>query len=228
MSSELWFSLFILAKLGATYKKIEISSTKFAKEISASQQTASRRIIELEKLGWISREPHGTGQYIQITRKGQNQLIDVYNVLRRVFEPKPKFIEIEGELFTGIEEGGYYVSREGYKKQFLEKLGFEDIYPGTLNLKLTAEEDFKKRKILLDRTDLGISIKGFKNKDRTYGDVICYKCKVNNKIDGALLAIERTHHEESVIEIISPIYLRDALKIKDGDRVRIKVFLNTS
>ncbi|NVM02465.1 MAG: CTP-dependent riboflavin kinase [Candidatus Helarchaeota archaeon] len=227
MSSELWFSLFILAKLGAIYKKIEISSTKFAKEISASQQTASRRIIELEKLGWISREPHGTGHYLQISKKGQDQLKDVYYVLSKFFEPELKSIEIEGELFTGMEEGGYYVSREGYKKQFLEKLGFKDIYPGTLNLKLTKEEDIKNRKILLDRKDLGIAIKGFKNKDRTYGDVICYKCKVNEKIDGALLAIERTHHEETVIEIIAPVYLRDALNIKDGDNVKIKVFLNT-
>ncbi len=226
MSSELWFSLFILAKLGAINKKIEISSTKFSKEISASQQTASRRIIELEKLGWISREPHGTGHYLQITKSGNNQLKDVYNILGSIFEPKQKSIEIEGELFTGMEEGGYYVSREGYKKQFIKKLGFKDIYPGTLNLELTTEEDIKNRKILLDRKDLGIVIEGFKNKDRTYGNVICFKCKVNEKIDGALLEIERTHHKETVIEIIAPFHIRTALNIKDGDKVKIRVFLN--
>ncbi|MFX1453015.1 MAG: DUF120 domain-containing protein [Promethearchaeota archaeon] len=227
MNSELWFSLFILAKLGAINKKIELSSTKFAKEISASQQTASRRIIELEKLGWISREPHGTGQYIEITQKGQNQLKKTYDVLHKIFEPEPQIIEIEGELFEGMGEGGYYVSHEGYKKQFLKKLDFNDIYPGTLNLKLINEENIQKRKILLDKKESGIKIHGFKNKDRTYGDVTCYKCKVNDSIDGALLAIQRTsYHQESVIEIIAPIYLRDALNIKNGDIIRIKVFLN--
>jgi len=228
LSGELWFSLFVLAKLNAINEKIEMSTKKFAKKISASQQTASRRLIDLEKEGLISREPHGTGHYIKITKKGQVKLKEVYDELKAIFEVKQKFIEIEGELFSGMEEGGYYVTREGYKKQFLKKLGFQDIYPGTLNLKLTIDEDIKNRKIIRNRKDLGIHIKGFKNENRTYGDVTCYKCIIEEKVPGALLEIERTHWEESVIEIISPFYLREKLKIKDGDKVKVKIFLNTN
>jgi len=133
-------------------------------------------------------------------------------------------IVLPGPYLGGMEEGGYYVTREGYKIQFLEKLGFRDIYPGTLNLKIISEEAIKKRRKILEKKDLSIRINGFKNEDRTYGPVICYRCLINNKIEGALLEIERTHWEENVIEIISSVYLRDALKLKDGDLVKIKVF----
>jgi riboflavin kinase len=226
LSSELWFTLFILAKLSAINEKIEISSKQLAKEISTSQQTASRRIIELEKLGWIIREPRGTGHSIKITREGQEELKKVHNDLKAIFEKALKTVEIEGELFSGMEEGGYYVTREGYKKQFLEKLGFKEIYPGTLNLKLKTEENIKNRKIILDNKSFGIKIDGFKNEDRTYGPVTCFKCVVNGKIHGALLEIERTHWEENVVEIISPIYIRGELKINDGDRVKVKIFIS--
>lgn len=226
MSSELWFSLFILAKLGAKNKKIEISSINFAKDIQASQQTASRRIIELEKLNWIIRKPSGKSQFIQITEKGQEKLKEVFEVLKNIFEKEQRFIEIEGELFQGMGEGGYYVTREAYKNQFLEKLGFSDLYPGTLNLRLTSKEALKNRELLLKEKSAGIQIQGFKNESRTYGPVICFKCLINDKIQGAVLNIKRTHHEENVIEIISPTYLREVLELKDGDRVNIKVYLN--
>jgi len=226
LSSDVWFSLFVLAKLNAINEKIEISSKSFAKKISTSQQTASRRIIELEKLGWIIREPRGTGHYIKITEKGCQKLQEVYNVLKNIFEKKFKSIIIVGELFSGMEEGGYYVTREGYLKQFLSKLGFKKIYAGTLNLKLNTKEDIENRKLIRSRKDFGIHIEGFKNENRTYGPVVCYKCIIENKVPGALLEIERTHWEETVIEIISPFYLRDKLNIKDGDKVKVKVFLN--
>ncbi|MCP8316290.1 MAG: DUF120 domain-containing protein, partial [archaeon] len=75
-------------------------------------------------------------------------------------------MEIEGELFSGLEEGAYYVSLENYRRQFIDKLGF-DPYIGTLNLKLTSSKDRKLRHELEHYS--GISIDGFKNEHRTYG-----------------------------------------------------------
>jgi hypothetical protein len=37
----------------------------------------------------------------------------------------PPSITLEGTVFTGLGEGAYYISKEHYRKQFIEKLGFE-------------------------------------------------------------------------------------------------------
>ena len=228
MDSDILFSLYLLAKQNALNEKIEMSSKNFAELISASQQTASRRIIKLEKEGLINRDMRGTSQFIIITKKGQKILEEVYLDLKEIFEKLPKVIEIEGKLFEGLGEGGYYVTKEGYKKQFLENLKFNDIYAGTLNLELVSEDAIKNWKYVRDFNELKIKIKGFKNKDRTYGDVYCYKCMIENQYRGAVLDIVRTSHiKETKIEIISPVYLRGKLKLKNGDIVKIKILLNS-
>ena len=51
----------------------------------------------------------GTSQFIIITKKGQKMLEEVHFDLKDIFEKLPKFIEIEGKLFEGLGEGGYYI-----------------------------------------------------------------------------------------------------------------------
>jgi len=129
---------------------------------------------------------------------------------------------IEGIVFSGLGEGAYYVTREPYRKQFIEKLGF-DPYPGTLNLKLTSWYDAHLRRELEEQP--GIEIPGFKNENRTYGPVKCFPARINGKEKGAVILALRTHYDSSVIEIIAPSYLRNTLKLKDGNKVKVEVFL---
>jgi len=129
---------------------------------------------------------------------------------------------IEGIVFSGLGEGAYYVTREPYRKQFIEKLGF-DPYPGTLNLKLTSWYDINLRRELEERP--GIKISGFENENRTYGPVKCFHARINGKERGAVILALRTHYDSSVIEIIAPSYLRKALKLKDGNKVKVEVSL---
>jgi riboflavin kinase len=124
---------------------------------------------------------------------------------------------MEGSLFTGLKEGAYYVSQEGYRKQFLDKLGF-DPYFGTLNLKLTSIEN----RLKLDTLPY-IRIEGFESEGRTFGPARCYEAIVNDTEKGAVIVALRSHYDPSVIEVISPIYLRDRFKLKDGDIVKVKI-----
>jgi riboflavin kinase len=105
--------------------------------------------------------------------------------------------------------------------QIIEKLGF-DPYPGTLNLKLTDSSDIYFRDVLSHRA--GILIKGFSDGKRTYGSVKAFKAKVRG-IDAAVLLIERTHYGRDILEVIAPVNLRQALNLKDGDRVSVEVYL---
>ena len=66
-------------------------------------------------------------------------------------------------------------------------------------------------------------IDGFTDKKRTYGNVKCFPCKINSNIQGSIIVIERTNHDHSVIELISPKFLRNKLKLNDGDAVSVKV-----
>lgn len=216
-------TLITLAGMGAYSRALATTTEEIGRKLGLSQQTASRRLSELETNGWITKERTLRGQAIRISKEGVDVLQSVYAELRNIFEGELASINIEGIVFSGMHDGAYYVTREGYRKQFVEKLGFNP-YPGTLNLKLKSNLDVQAKRILDAYS--GIMIEGFEDGQRTFGPVKCFKTTIDNKAEGAILLIRRTHHAENVLEIISPVYLRDSLGLKDGDKVTVKVKLN--
>jgi riboflavin kinase len=216
------FLLYKLAELGAYHRTIRVSTQYLAEKTGTSQQTASRQLIELEKLGWIQRSITPEGCLTKLTGTGKEQLKNLFQKLRIIVEAAhPLSVTLEGTVFSGLGEGAYYIKQEGYRKQFLERLGF-DPYPGTLNVKLTSDYDIKARQEL--ESYPAIEVEGFKDEARTFGPVKCYPVLMNNKAKGALIFAFRTHYDASVLEIIAPQYLRSQLKIKDGQRVKIETF----
>jgi len=216
------FTLLKLAEMGAHRRTAKISTEYLAEKLGISQQTASRYLIELERKGWIQRTITPEGSLIKIDDKGTRELQKLYSNLRFLIEAAyPPSITLEGTVFTGLGEGAYYILKEHYRKQFIEKLGF-DPYPGTLNLKLTTDYDLKTYTEL--EAYPAIEIQGFKNEDRTFGLVKCYPTTIGNKVKGALISALRSHYDSSVVEIIAPVCLRKQLNLKDGHKVKIEVF----
>ncbi len=226
VNAQLWkrfFPLYKLAEMGACSRTIKVSTEYLAEKMGVSQQTASRHLIELEKRGWIKRVITLEGCLIKITDSGMAELKKVYSGLRLIMEATyPLSVTLEGVLFTGIGEGAYYVTRDGYRKQFIEKLGF-DPYPGTLNLKLTTDYDIKTRSEL--EAYPAVEIQGFKSESRTFGPVKCYPAIINNKVKGAVVYALRSHYNSSVMEVIAPNFLRNQLKLKDGNKVKVEVLI---
>jgi len=220
-SWKLFFTLYKLAEIGACSRTVKVSTEYLAEKIGASQQTASRHLINLEKIGWIKRTITPEGCLTKITDSGMAELKKLYSDLRLIFEAEyPPSVTLEGILFSGLGEGAYYVTKEGYRKQFMEKLGF-DPYPGTLNLKLTTEYDVKTMSELEAYPSL--EIQGFKDESRTFGPVKCYPAIINNKVKGAVIYALRSHYNASVLEIIAPVFLRGRLKLKDGNKVKVEI-----
>jgi riboflavin kinase len=208
--------------MGAHKRTAKVSTEFLAEKMGISQQTASRYLIELERAGWIQRTVTPEGSLIKIDRAGAAELQKLYSSLRILMEAAyPPSVTFEGTIFTGLGEGAYYIAKEYYRKQFIEKLGF-DPYPGTLNLKLTSDYDLKTRREL--EAYPAVEIQGFKNEDRTFGLVKCYPATIGNKVRGALIFALRSHYDASVVEIIAPVCLRKQLNLKDGHKVKVEVF----
>ncbi len=216
-------ALYRLSEMGAAEKSVSFNTSEVAKGIGGSQQTASRRLIEMEKLGLIERSREGREQKLRITAEGHRQLSEMYLNLKRVFEAPKNDLLINGVVFTGLSEGSYYISLDGYRKQFISKLGF-DPFPGTLNLRVNRE-DLNDRKKL--ETYPYVYIEGFANEKRTYGPAKCFRALVNDETKSAIVLPIRAHYGEDVIELIAPISLRKQYKLVNGDKVRVRIQVNS-
>lgn len=220
-----------LLSLGAKEIPIEITSMQLSKILGKSQQTASKILIDLEKENLIERIKNNKKFKIKVTEEGRKIIKELQNMIKLALDNSKRRTIFKGKIVTGMKEGAYYMSLEGYKNQFKEKLGYEP-FPGTLNLKLEDKIYRDKKKEII--TYSNIYIDGFNDKNRTFGWVKCFPAiltpenKTNNRgeyvqIETAVLLLERTHHDNSLIEVISPVCIKETANLKNGDLVKIEL-----
>jgi len=209
----------LLAK-GARHNFVSITTSTLGKNIHRSQQAASKHLLELELDGYIERIRNGQKFSVRITPKGHAEIVKISTVLKSSLESTPSYIEFMGNIISGMGEGAYYMSMKGYTKQFKSKLGYIP-FPGTLNVKL-KDKKFVEAKRELDAHD-GIMIDGFSDEKRTYGWVRCYPAKINNSVDGMLITLERTHYDDSILELISHTNIKKAAKLSKDSQISIRV-----
>ncbi|MHB8633477.1 MAG: DUF120 domain-containing protein [Thermoplasmatota archaeon] len=207
-----------LALLGALHEPVEMASGELATLLELSQQSASRRLIELAEAGLVGREMGVRRQRIRITPEGAALLRAEYLVYQRLFADIDR-LQLMGTVKTGLGEGRYYLSRAGYREQFMAALGWEP-YPGTLNLELGAEQAGKLR--LLRRSAV-YNVAPFQAEGRTFGAVACNPATIGGIACAAILP-HRSHHS-ATLEIIAPVRLRDAIPCADGQDVQVTVEL---
>lgn len=218
--------LFTLAHLlsagcGSTYAAVTTSA--LGEALGISQQAASAHLAELERDGMIRRSADGRGRHVIVTDQGRAEVARISSLLQAAVEGKPRRV-LRGTVVSGVGEGAYYMSLPGYGEQFRSRLGMAP-YPGTLNVKLDA-----------DSTDvvlaLGVSggtlVDGFDDGQRTYGWVRCYGALLQDTEGGPpvrchLIRLERTHHDTSIAELVSPLNLRQSASVEDNSKVTITI-----
>lgn len=214
--------LIILALEGALDKSVSLTTSNLADKLDVSQQTASRWLEELNLDAFIEKSQMGQGLAIEITPAGKKVLWKTYSDLQYIFHEVPS--QIKGQLAKGLGEGGYYISLEGYMKQFEQVLGWRP-YPGTLNIRLVTEEDIDAFERLL-KTQY-ITIEGFHDEKlkRTLGKVFLWECDIQYTKSltskGAIIFPDRTHHQKTIMEVLAPISLRESWQLDDGDALSI-------
>jgi riboflavin kinase, archaea type len=204
--------LILLLRKGAHAKPCRLTTAELGELCGMSQQNASRKITALEADGLVGRGKDG----IVLTQKGYSELAGLYSSMKNVFEGGK--LEFSGTIVRGLGEGSFYMSLDGYRRQIREHLGF-DPYPGTLNIRLDEDERWKRQRILENEP---IIISGFKDRDRTYGEIYSYRCRIEGR-DGAIIVPLRTHHGPEILELICPFNAKAELGKKDGGRVRVGI-----
>ena len=215
-------TLRLIALAGGLPGEAKVSCAGLAEDLDVSTQTVSRRLQRLESAGLLDRETVSDGQWTAVTEAGEQALRREYQAYRRLFET-PDSVELRGRVTGGMGEGRHYRSLPGYREQFLERLGYEP-FPGTLNIDLTDES--VRARAALSAID-AVPIDAWEDDERTFGPASCYPATVEaggESFDEAHAIVpERTHHDESQLELIAPVKLRDELGLGDGDRIEILI-----
>ena len=209
-----------LLSKGARYNFVQITTSSLGKSIKKSQQAASKHILELENGGFIERVMTGRHVSVKITQKGYSELVKLHSILGSTLVSSPSQLELNGSIISGLGEGAYYMSLNGYTKQFKVKIGYIP-FSGTLNIKLNQ---LQATQVIqqLDELD-NVMLEPFSDGKRTYGWVKCFHATLNDSIKCELIRLERTHHDSSVIELISKNNLRKTARLKTGSKVMVRI-----
>ena len=216
-----------LLKFGKGGACVEITTTELGSIINRSQQSASKYLVELEKAGLLERTKSGQKFRIMVTDRGVGEVLSLHETIKSSVEVLDRSgLQFEGKVVSGMGEGAYYMSLKGYRMQFNDKLGYEP-YAGTLNVKLLNQSSIRMRSMIDSCPSLFVS--GFNDSSRSYGWVKCYPAILNDgAIDkAAVIVLERTHYDNSMLEVIAPICIKDSLGMKNGDLVKVFVTMTS-
>ncbi len=211
--------LYVLLKIFLSSNGKSTTLSELSTVLKSPKQTVSRWISELSNLGYIDAKRYGRNLIITLSDDGLSTVRGLYLILRSRFEGLKYSMVVSGVVVEGIGDGRYYLSIPEYRDRLKELIGYYP-YPGTLNLKLNSSEDYSRLRLFLSLEE-PLYVESFKAHGRIFGGVKCYPVLIDRRVKGHLIFPERSHHDDTVIEIISKFKLRDKLNLKNGSLVKI-------
>ena len=225
MKARIQLLLIELVKLSGHVRAV--SSRALINNLKISKATLSRWLRDAYDLGYITIERGRKGEYlVKLNDKGYRALRRIYNILDSAFSTRliDGMLVVRGQVFTGMGEGAYYVTRKGYLKAFEKILG-KPPYPGTLNLRIGSSKEVEIVRRWRISCPAAVYIPGFKEEERTFGFVVALPIKIKEDLTCYAIYAERRHYGDDVLEIISDRNLRMELDLKDGDFVSVRLLL---
>jgi riboflavin kinase, archaea type len=123
-------------------------------------------------------------------------------------------VSFKGKVYTGKGEGKKFVILPWVEHQIREKLGFIP-YPGTLNIRLNGE-GLENKKMLAKAPNIEIT------PENGYCKGILIEAKISG-LDCAVIIPLVSGYPSDVLEVISPVYLRQQLHLIDGSETAVTV-----
>jgi CTP-dependent riboflavin kinase len=123
---------------------------------------------------------------------------------------------LTGTIVKGVGQASYFTSLDWVQEQCLAKLGFKP-YPGTLNVELPAQDV----RIMEACREKGVELL---SPDPAFCNARALRVSVQS-LPGALIlpAEEVSVHATNIVEIISPVSIKDTLGMADGHEITIRL-----
>lgn len=134
----------------------------------------------------------------------------------RAVMTQPEPIEFEGIVNAGLGEGARFTAIDWVGAALRRATGF-DPWPGTLNLRLdeTAQRAWQRAQHLCP----GIVI----DPAPGFCPARCHLLWLAGRVRAAAVVPEVDGYPADKLEIVAPVALREALGLRDGNRVRVRV-----
>lgn len=207
-----------IASLGGINGTVNIATRDFGQKFGITQQTAYRRIKKLQMKNLILVKVTKKGLNLVTLPKGIEALRCEYVEYNKIFNDTMNRYILKGTVISGVGEGKYYISIPYYQQMITKLCGFIP-YNGTLNVKLDALSLHIRNQ--LEAFEWKI-IPGFEDEHRQFGESRCLLCKIK-EYPCAIIVPMRTHHPSEIIEIISPVRLRDVMSLTDGMSIELYI-----
>lgn len=129
---------------------------------------------------------------------------------------------LNGKVVSGVRKATYFTQLDWVQEQCMEKLGFRP-YPGTLNVEI-SEESLHIIEAL--QKDQGIELIP---PDPEFCAARAMLLSVGSVSGAVIIPTEDVRvHGKNIVEVISPLKLKDALQVDDGDSLKLIVKKLTS
>lgn len=217
---ELLALLLELAKQGCARAPTSIDKVLIASNLEISAWTLNKWLREAARLGYVELVSSRRGRRCMLTERAVSELGSLLASLELSLKEVRRLV-LTGTVFRGLGEGAFYTSLTEYREYFRNFLGF-DPYPGTLNVRLDPESVAKRR--ILEGCD-GFRIPPIVRGEVEYCGARLFKAVINGKLEGGVVIPDKTVYGPDVIEVLAKVCIREALGIKDGDRVSIEILL---
>lgn len=159
----------------------------------------------------------------------------------------PQAMHLTGTVSSGLGRAHMFMAQPHYQDQFKQILG-ATAWPGTLNVTVDGADLANyvalRNKAGIDTLDIGaevrdaaveietaaieaIRVRGFLREGRSFGGATAFLATIHQadgeeSADCAILIPDLTRHID-VIEVISPLFLREAMDLADGAAVSLRL-----
>ena len=124
--------LITLGKMGGGRRLVTCTTSELGDSIGISQQSTSRKLVEMENTNLIVRNYSQRGNSIKITPEGianmEQVFTDLWMILTTSGQTVSEKIILRGKVITGMAEGAYYIGQQAYQDQFSMILDLCRIY----------------------------------------------------------------------------------------------------
>jgi CTP-dependent riboflavin kinase len=129
---------------------------------------------------------------------------------------------LKGKVVSGVRKAAYFTQLDWVQEQCMEKLGFRP-YPGTLNVEM-SEESLPIIEAL--QKEQGIELIP---PDTEFCAARAMLLSVGSVSGAIIIPSEDVRvHGKNIVEVISPLRLKEALQVDDGDSLTLIVKKLTS